>query len=231
MATAAIIEHVGFEDLGSWEPVLREHGFTLRHYQAGVSDLADPELREAALLVVLGGPISVNDSVFDFLSAERSVLAARLAADQPTVGVCLGAQLMAAALGCHVRAMREKEIGFAQLQLTDRGRAVELGEVTGLPVLHWHGEQVALPAGATLLASTARCHNQAFAVGRNGLALQFHLELEPAKFERWLIGHCVELGLAGIDISELRAQAAAHGPALRSAGQQVLRRWLTERGL
>lgn len=231
MPTAAIIQHVGFEDLGSWEPVLRERGFTVRRYQAGVADLTDPALREADLLIVLGGPISVNDSVFDFLAAERAVLAGRLAADRPTIGVCLGAQMMAVALGCHVRAMPEKEIEFAPLQLTDQGREGELAELNGLHVLHWHGEQAGLPAAATLLASTANCRNQAFAVGRNGLALQFHLELEPAEFERWLIGHCVELDLAGVGIVELRAQAAAHGPALRSAGQRFLRRWLTARGL
>lgn len=231
MPTAAIIQHVGFEDLGNWAPVLREHGFDVRWCQAGVADLTDPALREVELLIVLGAPISVNDPVFGFLAAERDVVGARLEADRPTIGICLGAQLMAVALGGHVRAMPEKEIGFAPLQLTAEGATSELGELHGLPVLHWHGEQATLPTGATLLATTAGCQNQAFTVGRNGLALQFHPEIEPAEFERWLIGHCVELDLAGVAIPALRAQAIAHGPALRVAGQQLLHRWLTTRGL
>jgi len=101
-----------------------------------------------------------------------------------------------------------------------------LAPLGATPVLHWHGDNCELPSGCARLASTPHCPVQAFARTPSQLALQFHLETEPGRFESWLVGHTVELGKAGIDPRELRRQARTLGPATREIGQKVLAAWL-----
>jgi GMP synthase (glutamine-hydrolysing) len=112
------------------------------------------------------------------------------------------------------------------LTLSEAGQRSVLAPLTTTPVLHWHGDNCDLPAGCERLASTACCPVQAFIRAPWQLALQFHIEAEPARIERWLIGHTVELGKAGIDPRTLRAQAKAHGDATATAGRAILANWL-----
>jgi GMP synthase (glutamine-hydrolysing) len=133
---------------------------------------------------------------------------------------------MAAALGARVAPGPVKEIGYEPLTLTGAGKASVLALLGASPVLHWHGDNCELPGGCALLASTADCPVQAFARTPAQLALQFHLETEPARLEAWLVGHTVELGKAGIDPRALREEARALGPALRQTGAKVLGAWL-----
>lgn len=228
MKSALILRHLAFEDLGAFAPVLRNAGYRLKEVEAAMAPLPDP--LEPDLVVVLGGPIGVNDgAAYPCMTEERGWLAMRLADDRPTLGLCLGAQLMAAALGARVAPIAEKEIGFAPLTLTAAGRAGPLGHLADIPVLHWHGEGFDLPAGAERLAATPACPNQAFALGPNLLGLQCHPEAGMLPdFERWLIGHSAELAQAGIAPEALRQDAKAHGPALRAAGQAMFRHWLRE---
>jgi len=228
MKSALILRHLAFEDLGAFAPVLRNAGYRLKEVEAAMAPLPDP--LEPDLVVVLGGPIGVNDgAAYPCMTEERDWLAMRLADDRPTLGLCLGAQLMAAALGARVAPIAEKEIGFAPLTLTAAGRAGPLGHLADIPVLHWHGEGFDLPAGAERLAATPACPNQAFALGPNLLGLQCHPEAGMLPdFERWLIGHSAELAQAGIAPEALRQDAKAHGPALRAAGQAMFRHWLRE---
>jgi GMP synthase (glutamine-hydrolysing) len=231
MKSALAVRHVPFEDLGVLEPFLRRQGYDVRYIDACTDDLSAIDAAAADLLVVLGGPIGAYDEeVYPFLTAELELVRARLAADKPLLGVCLGAQIMARVLGAKVGPMGVKEIGFSPLTLTEAGRASPLALLGDAPVLHWHGDQFDIPAGAERLAYTDICPNQAFAVGRNTLGLQFHLEADPAKLERWLVGHACELGSAGIDPREIRAQIAAHGPALTALASQIVGRWLAEAG-
>ena len=227
--SALILRHLAFEDLGSFAPVLEEDGYRLIHAEAGIDALPDP--LAADLVVMLGGPIGVNDSnAYPYMQAERDWLVPRLAARRPTLGICLGAQLMAAALGARIAPMPQKEIGFSPLTLTEAGGNSPLSHLGDVPVLHWHGEAFAIPEGADNLAGTPACPTQAFAMGPAILGLQFHPEAgELPGFERWLIGHSVELSGAGIDPAKLRREAGTHGPSLQRAGQAMLRAWL--RGL
>ncbi len=110
--------------------------------------------------------------------------------------------------------------------LTAAGRAGGLGAFETTPVLHWHGDNFELPANAVRLASTPGCPNQAFSVGPNLLGLQFHIEVDPARIEQWLVGHTVELGKAGLDPRDLRRQAATLGRATAEKGQAALAGWL-----
>lgn len=228
LKTAVAIRHVHFEDLSSFEPILTAAGYRVHYYDLDVHQLwtLDPLL--ADLLIVLGGPVGVNDSAaYPFLAEERQILAARLAADRPTLGICLGAQQMARALGADVTPTGRTEIGFAELTLTDAGRAGPLRHLDGVPVLHWHGDSFAIPDGATHLAATPVCTNQAFALGRNILGVQFHPEVDAsAGIERWLVGHALELASNGIDPNALRADAAAIGPRLRRAAREMFTDWL-----
>ncbi|TPW78217.1 glutamine amidotransferase [Schumannella soli] len=148
------------------------------------------------------------------------------AAPRPTLGICLGAQLIAAALDAEVRPTGRVEIGYSPLTLTTEGAAGPLAEVADVPVLHWHGDAFAIPAGAAHLAATPGFPNQAFALGATVLGLQFHLETDPARLEQWLIGHSGELAAHGLDPHELRAQAREHGAALADAARRAFTRWL-----
>lgn len=229
--TVLALRHLAFEDLGLLEPLLRERGYARIDYRdAGVDALDAAEAEAADLLVVLGGPIGAEDeALYPVLTEELRLIERRLAAGRPLLGICLGAQLMARALGAAVRPMPHgrKEIGFAPLSLSEAGLASPLAPLrAGQPVLHWHGDQFALPAGLPSLAATPLCPHQAFMAGPAALALQFHLEADPHRIEQWLIGHAAELGQAGVDIAALRRDTAEHGPGLRAALAAVLDAWL-----
>jgi GMP synthase (glutamine-hydrolysing) len=192
-----------------------------------VHDLKSLNTREPDLLVVLGGPIGAFDEeVFPFLAAELALIRERLDARLPILGICLGAQLMARALGADVAPMRVKEIGFGPLMLTAAGKESVLSPLAGVSVLHWHGDRFEIPANADLLAGTTICAHQAFAHGDHALALQFHLEADSKLIERWLVGHVCELAQAGIDPRQLREQAVLQGPALQAAAKLAISRWL-----
>jgi GMP synthase (glutamine-hydrolysing) len=232
MKTAIALRHVHFEDVGTLDAVLSEHGYALRYLDPALDefDEFDDEARRADLLIVLGGPIGAHDEhIYPFLEGELAVVRERLRAGLPLMGVCLGAQLIARALGAGVHAMGVKEIGFSPLVLTAEGRASALAVLDDTPVLHWHGDQFDIPAGALRLAGTPICANQAFSVGRNVLGLQFHLEADVHKLERWLLGHACELGQAGVDPRVLRAEAGRLGERLSVAARSVFTAWL--RGL
>ncbi|WP_084077221.1 glutamine amidotransferase [Demequina sp. NBRC 110057] len=219
------VRHVRFEDLGLWEAEIRAHGYEITYLDAGVDDLGAAAM--ADLTVVLGGPIGVGDRAsYPVLDEEIALIARRLDAGLPTLGVCLGAQLMAAALGAQVRP-GEVEIGWGDLALTLAGRTGPLSAFADAPVLHWHGDTFDLPDGATLLASSPATVHQAFAAG-SGLALQFHAEVDGEAIEPWLMGHAVELAQRGIDPVALRRQTAAVADEAAMAGIVMIRAWLRD---
>jgi GMP synthase (glutamine-hydrolysing) len=227
--TCVAVRHVAFEDLGLLGPLLAARGYAVRYLEAGIDPLESAALIAPDLVVVLGGPIGVYErDAYPFLADEIAAVAARLQSNKPILGICLGAQLMAAALGARVAAGPVKEIGWAPLTLTEAGQSSVLAPLGISPVLHWHGDNCELPKACMRLASTPHCPVQAFARTPTQLALQFHLETEPARFESWLVGHTVELDKAGIDPRDLRAQLRAYGTATRDLGGKVLAAWLDD---
>jgi len=223
------VRHVHFEDLGSFERVLGERGRLVRYLDVGFARIGALNPLSASLMVVLGGPINAaDDARYPTLATLAALIEKRIDAGLPTLGICLGAQLIARVLGARIRSMAAAEIGWTPLTLTDAGRASPLRHLDGAmtSMLHWHGDTFDLPAGATRLASTSQCENQAFAWGSHVLGLQCHPEVRTDRFEPWLIGHAAELGQAGIDINALRAATAQHAPCLEQQASRMFGEWL-----
>lgn len=234
MTTVVAIRHLAFEDLGTLGAALELRGATIRYLEAGVDDLADFEACAPDLLVVLGGPIGAyEEDKYPFIKDEIRILEQRLHADRPTLGICLGAQIMARALGARVYPGPAKEIGWHPLTLSAAGQASPLASLAGnlTSMLHWHGDTFDLPPSATLLASTELCRHQAFSWGRAALAFQCHPEAKTAELERWLIGHACELAAAGLSVPQLRQETAQLGPTLEAQAAQCFAAWLSVVGL
>ena len=225
--TLLALRHVHFEDLGTLAPYFAQRGYAMTYVDAPLADLRAIDAFAPDLLVVLGGPIGAFDeAIHPFVADELALVKARLDARAPILGICLGAQLMARALGAKVYPLGVKEIGYAPLTLTDAGKMSPLAALGDASVLHWHGDQFDIPAGAEHLASTSIGENQAFASGTHALGLQFHLEADASRIESWLVGHACELGAAKIDPVALRAQAREHQARLSEVAPAVIGRWL-----
>ncbi|MBJ2064814.1 glutamine amidotransferase [Serratia odorifera] len=230
MKKAVAIRHVHFENLGILGNLLSLRGYQIDYYDAGRDNLQAIDNETTDLLVILGGPVSgashfAGQHDHDFLNHELTLASQRLQQRRPTLGVCLGAQVMAKALGAEVVSLGIKEIGYAPLSLAS-GEHNLLAPLADTPVLHWHGDMFMIPEGAQCLASTAACRHQAFSYQDFALGLQFHLEADRHDLERWLIGHACELDLAGIAPQHIRDQATQYGVELERRAQQVFTRWL-----
>ena len=225
---AIAVRHVHFEDLGAFGNALRRHGYDVRYCDAGLDDIGGLDPLAPDLIIVLGGPIGAyQELAYPFLGQELALLERRLAAAQPTLGICLGAQLMARALGARVYPAPTKEIGWSKLGLSEAGRNGPLRHFAGVPVLHWHGDTFDLPNGAELLASTEVCANQAFSFGHHALACQFHPEISRHGFERWLIGHASDIAaVPGISPAPLRHDTERFAPQSALRGEACLSEWL-----
>ena len=230
MKSAVAIRHVGFEDVGAFAPAIREAGYNLHYWDIGDHELWTLEPVKTDLLIVLGGPIGAYEhEAYPFLQEEIDILEQRLGADRPTMGICLGAQLIARAAGARVFPGGAREIGFAPIALTEAGRESCLAPFTDEPMtLHWHGDTLDLPEGAKRLASTELCENQAFSMGTNVVGFQFHPELPARGFEKWLVGHAAELVAASIDVSRLRVDAERYGAELERKAHRVAAEWLQQ---
>jgi len=228
---ALVLSHVAFEDLGSLEAPLLARGFEIESVLAAQAHFPLPQAEACDLLIVLGGPMGVYDQAdYPFLADEISCIRQRLAAGKPLLGICLGAQMIAAALDARVYpGARGAEIGWWPLQAAPNAEQptwfVPLLD-PALPVFHWHGDTFDLPAGAVHLAKSEKYENQAFTVGDCALALQFHPEVSAAGLESWYVGHACELHHVGISAAGLRAAAQRNAAALQQACDRFWSLWL-----
>ena len=218
-----VFRHVPFEHLGRIEPPLVSRGITIDYadlYQPGAI-APDPSRYDG--LIFMGGPMSVNDGL-PYLEQEAGWIAQAAEAGRPILGVCLGAQLIAKALGARVYRNPVKEIGWFDIELTGVGATDPLfaGAAPRETVFQWHGETFDLPAGANWLASSSSCPHQAFRMGSNVYALQFHLEVTPEMIADW----CTQDSNCG-DLREVRApiDSAHNAPHLAELSLQVFGRW------
>jgi GMP synthase (glutamine-hydrolysing) len=232
-----VIRHLEFEDLASFTSVLQAKDIGINYIEAAdfalqPDDLSQIDALSDDLLIILGAPISVNDNaMFPFIDAEINLLKQRLAADKPTLGICLGAQLIASALGADIFPGKEKEIGWYPLNLTVAGKDSALRYLSAehCSMLHWHGETFDLPADAVLLASSEKYPNQAFSYGDNILALQFHPEISQRALEKWFIGHVGEImQTEGVDVLQLREDTRRYANQLEVQGELFFNSWFNE---
>lgn len=226
--TALGLRHVMFEDAGLIAPLLQERGITLDYLDVPSSTLTQTDVLSPDLLVILGGPVGVYETGdYPWLENEAALIRARLQMSRPTLGICLGAQLMASALGARVYPGPAREIGWAPVTLTSDGKASPLSHIENTPVLHWHGDTFDLPEGATRLASTTLTPNQAFAIGDHALGLQFHLEAHEQNLERWFVGHAVEIAATpDTSVQTLRADTQKYSAALEHSARRAIQAWL-----
>jgi len=201
------LQHVIFETPGLLTSWISRRGDSLRiTYLFEESVL--PSLEDFDVLIVMGGPMSVHDEVeFPWLRSEKALIAAAIGAGKKVLGICLGAQLIAEVMGGRVYPNPVKEIGFWPVRWT--GEAINIFSHLSEEVFHWHGETFDLPPGAVLLASSTGCVNQAFMVGKNVLALQFHPEVTP--------------GIIGDMIRFEGHELAEEGPFIGKAGEMMAR--------
>jgi GMP synthase-like glutamine amidotransferase len=186
MVRVIAFRHVPFEGAGRIETVLAARGIALEYADLYLPGAPVPDLATAAGVVILGGPMSVNDDL-PWLRLEERLIGEALGRRQPVLGVCLGSQLIAKILGAQVYKNHRKEIGWFEIRLSGDGEQDRL--FSGLSpvetVFHWHGETYDLPPGAVLLASSEACWHQAYRMGDSVYGLQFHLEVTPDMIADW----------------------------------------------
>jgi len=217
--TLHIIQQVSFEGPGRIVRWAEANGCEWTMGKAWCQGLPSPGARDT--IVLMGGPMSVGDTaLYPWLTEEKAWLREQLRNGRRVVGICLGAQLLAEALGARVYPNEVKEIGWMPVTWTDDAREW-LPEIPGqTQVLHWHGDTFALPEGARRLASTAVCRNQAFLKG-NTLGLQFHLEAGETECARMIENCGEELHPA---VATIQSQDALLADAVRY--QKGAERWL-----
>lgn len=213
MRKLLVFQHVPFEILGTLNPLLKRAGFRIRYVNFGREPDATPSLDGYAGLIVLGGPMSVYDvEAHPHLVTETRLVREAIERDMPILGICLGAQLIAAALGAEVRPNPEKEIGWYDIQRTAAGCDDPLlGHFADAERLfQWHGDTFDVPAGAVHLATSPTCRDQAFRYGDNVYGFQFHLEVDEPLIDRWfrVPVHVAELAAldGAIDVAAIRAE-------------------------
>lgn len=225
---ALIIRHVPYEGVAGFREPIEAAGYAVDRLDVCDPSFSSLDLREPDLLIMMGGPMGVYEQDrYPWIACQLRRLALRLQADRPTLGVCLGAQMMAAALGGQVYAGPAQEVGFHPVTVHDNALDGPLRHIVDVPVLHWHGDTFALPEDAELLASSHLYSHQAFRIGGNILALQFHAEmgLDP-RFEAWIEQSPQAVVEAGSDQATLRAAHDEWGPVAVAAGRAMIAEWL-----
>jgi len=184
-----VLQHVPREPLGILDPLLRDAGLRIRYVNFAREPAAQVDVGRYAGVIVLGGPMNVDQGDrYRHLEHEIEILRTAVAREIPTLGICLGAQLLAAALGARVHPNPVHEIGWYPLLLSEAAMSDPLlRHLAGdSPVFQWHAYTFTEPQGTVHLASTASCSNQAFRFGDFAYGLQFHLEVDAALIQRWL---------------------------------------------
>lgn len=216
------LQHVNFEGLGHIGQWIADRGHSLSTTRFFAGE-ALPALEQFDRLVIMGGPMNIyEDGRYPWLAKERAFIKQAIAGGKSTVGICLGAQLLADALGSPVFAGTQKEIGWLPVRLTETGKQAPL--LQGMPpvstVFHWHGDTFNIPQGAVHLAESEGCPSQAFLYDNRILGLQFHLESTPETVAA-IVAHCGEELVPGQYI-QTKAQIEASGPLYFPAINQWL---------
>ena len=230
-----VFQHVPYEPLGSLDPLLRNAGFRIRYVNFGRNPLARPSLDGYAGLIVLGGPMNVGDvDTHPHLATEIELLRQAHARGMRILGICLGAQLLAHALGATVEAAPSKEIGWYDVAVSDAGRSDPvIGEFEPVQrVFQWHADRFELPDGAVSLARSP-VGEQAYRIGDTAYGFQFHLEVDRSLIERWITLplYTAQLHADRVDIDAIRSETVEHIAMLESLSQRTFGKWIESFGI
>ncbi|HEU4346007.1 MAG TPA: gamma-glutamyl-gamma-aminobutyrate hydrolase family protein [Candidatus Binatia bacterium] len=228
MKKLLICQHVPHEILGTLDPLLKRAGFRIRYVNFGRHPDADPTLNGYHGMVVLGGPMSVNDAdQRPHLSTEMKLIEQAMKRELPVLGICLGAQLIAKTLGAQVYRNEEPEIGWYDVTPTAAGQQdrllVEFRATER--IFQWHGDTFDIPRSAVHLAFSFLCPNQAFRYGASVYGLQFHLEVDEPMIRRWLRVTENQREIAGlrgkIDPARIQTETPGYIQRLRELSDRV----------
>lgn len=233
MSRILVFQHVAAEPLGTLDPLIRRRGHRIRFTNFDRDPHAQPNVDRYRGLIVLGGPMNVEDQAArPHLRTELLAIERMLQQGKPVLGICLGAQLLAHVLGAPVRKHHQPEIGWYPLHATDLGRddPVLAPLAQSAPVFQWHRYSFEVPQGAQHLARTDSCEQQAFRWGDNAYGFQFHLEMDVPLIERWLANPAYRRELAELghatSIEAIRAQTGAHIAAMQTRADAVFNNFL-----
>jgi GMP synthase (glutamine-hydrolysing) len=229
MKPVLALRHVPPEPMGALESILEQAGLEYRYVDLFQGVPCCLPLEQASALVVLGGPMNVDEvDRYPFLAPEVEWIREALRREMPVLGLCLGSQLMAKALGARVYPNRAKEIGWYPIELQPAAAEDPLfaGCDPVQTVFQWHGDTFDLPAGAIHLASSPLCAHQAFRFGPRAWALQFHIEMTRPMIDEWLAVGAEEVdGVGYIDPNAIRSAVPVELPKLEALCSRVLSRF------
>ena len=231
MATLLALQHIACEPPAAFEDELRAQGLDLVRVELDEGERL-PDWRDFAGLIVMGGPMGAyEEDDHPWLAAEKDMIGDAARAGHPVWGVCLGAQLVAAALGANVYPGERAEVGLLPVELTAAAAADPVFAVAppSFPTLQWHGDTFDLPEGATLLATSEAYRSQAF-VFKNAYALQFHLEVSPELAAEWgtvpAYAASLEQTLGEGSLPGFLADVEAHAHVTLPLARDLFARWL-----
>lgn len=228
----AIFRHSNCDGAGSLGATLRKAGEDFTYVDTYLDDISSFDALAPDLLIVLGGAPGVYQAAhYPFITREVEILEKRLAADLPTLGICLGAQMMAKALGANVyKGPQGPEKGWYTLKVNEAGMKTPVRhfDAAHTSMLQWHGDTFDMPEGAVLLASSDKYPNQIFSWGRNTLALQCHAEASPSILRSWLVNAADEVAQGTLDLEAMRRDNERHNETLMRQSEKFLLEWLAQ---
>lgn len=232
--TVWAIQHIGYEDLGSFEPILKARSFEVKYLCSQHVDYKGLFAYDPDLIIDLGGPMGVyEDEKYPWIHDELKFISERIECEKPLMGICFGAQMIARALGAKTyQGAQGKEIGWSKISVNDDGMKTPFKyfDEAHTHMLHWHGDTFDLPDGAVLLASSTQYQKQAYSYGDHVFAMQCHPEITESKLRLWYSASKDQIIEVGTTVEALQKDAEQYGETLRVQTEKFLNEWLDEQG-